>query len=210
MKELIDIVLENQSTVKDWKNDFHSEEWKQADELHFKMFGTRLNQTKNCGCLTDFYTALNSKRKLKNIMEKDTRKFLLKPDKLVMLHGLSKVVSASSSEEDHMLVLSIDPSQIVKFERYPENWEEIVNGGTMEQKTENQKEFIEAQAEEPVVIVELDLNSTKEKFEATNPRKAELEAMTAKDLKALIVENEMDIPKGNKAALVEFILEAEA
>lgn len=242
MEELIQRVLENQSTVNVWKNNFKSEEWNDANELHFKMYGVRLNQTKNCGCIPDFYKALNSTTP-KKIMEKQNRRFVLK-DKLIMMHREAKQFSKHSSEEDLIYLLSKHPDKIVDFETYPENWEEIVNAVTMEQKTENQKSFIKAQNDKPAVIVESDLNSVKEKFESmepigtateeattkpigtakpedveivnlsnedqlTGPRKAELEAMYAKELKALIVSMNLEVPTGNKGVLVQFIIDSE-
>jgi hypothetical protein len=224
MEELIQIVLSNQSTLKDWENDFRSEQWKAADNLHFQLFKSHLNQTKNCSCLTDFYNALNSKHKIDSIMAKENAQFVYK-DKVTTLHGLSKVISKNSSEEDLKMLLRISPAHIVYFERYPENWEEIVNGESEE--VEDNRAATEEATIEPIGTANEDdvtiVNFSEEEEEeedipsgssfdnAYNARKAELEAMKVNDLKAHIESGlKLEIPDGKKSDLVDFILKTEA
>ncbi len=161
METLIQSVLSNQSTLNEWKNDFNSEQWKQANELHFKLFKSHLNQTKNCGCLNDFYIALNSKHKIKNIMEKENRQFIIKSGALIMLHKEVKQFSEHSSEEDCIYLLSKYPAQIVNFERYPANWEEIVNAGALTSEENPRKAELESlkvnELKEIIVSMELEV-----------------------------------------------------
>lgn len=185
MEELIQKVLKNQSTLAIWKNDFKSEQWIDADNLHFQLFNSRLNQTKNCGCLNDFYKALNSKHKIDHIMNLENRNFLLKKDALVMIHREAKQFSHHSSEEDCIYLLSKYPERIKDFERYPSNWKEIVS----------------AESDEQHETINEDLNID---------RKNELLDMKSKDLKELIVSMGHEVPKGAKAVLVDFILKNEA
>ena len=172
MEELIQTVLKNQSTLAIWKNDFNSQEWKDADDLHFQLFNSRLNQTKNCGCLNDLYKALNSKYKIDHIMNLEDRNFLLRKDALVMIHREAKQFSHHSSEEDCIYLLSKYPERIKDFERYPSNWQEIVSAKSEEQHETTNKD-------------------------ANSDRKTELLEMKSKDLKELIPEGEI-ILNGNK------------
>lgn len=204
MEELIQRVLENQSTVNVWKNNFKSEKWNDANDLHVKMFGHHLTQTVGCKCLVDFYKALNSTT-IEKIMEKQNRRFVLK-DKLIMMHREAKQFSKHSSEEDLIYLLSKHPDKIVDFETYPENWKEIVNAGQITKDVDPNQFKAEG------------LEETKDSEESeeainegeSNPRKAELEAMTSKELKALIVSMDLEVPKGNKGVLVQFILDSES
>ena len=204
MEELIQIVLSNQSTLRKWKNDFKSEEWKQANELHNKMFDSSLTQSKNCGCLTDFYYALNSKHKIKHIMSKENAQFALKSNQLITLHGLGKILSEYSTEEEFKNLLRLYPNQIDKFERYPENWKEIVNAPNYTGDVDPNQFKVEP-FDKPVVNRVILAGEG-----SLDPRKSELEEMTSKELKAVISEMQLDIPKGNKGALVQFILDAES
>ena len=203
MIELIESVLKNQSTVDVWKNDFKSKEYEQAGELNKLLFGIPLNRTVGCQCVNDLYIYLNNKHKKQYLMNLENRQFLIKQNKLIQLHGLGKVLSSHSSEEDCIKLLKDNPSQIAHFERYPANWKEIVNG-----ETEEAEEVEEVEETDEVENVETE--KTQEEEEPNNNRKEELEAMTTKALKSLIIEKELEIPKGNKGVLVQFILDAEA
>jgi len=131
-------------------------------------------------------------------MEKKTARFVLKPG-LIMMHGESKQFSQHSSEQDLMYLLSKHPDKINKFERYPENWEEIVAEAYPVKVDEEEAEATNKTTD-----------STTEETTAENPRVAELEAMKAQDLKALIVSKGLEVPQGNKSELIQFIIESEA
>jgi hypothetical protein len=223
MEELIQIVLSNQSTLKDWKNDFRSEEYTLASNLNFRLFGMHLNQIKGCECVDDLYRHLNNKHKINSIMAKENAQFVY-TDKVTTLHGLKKVISKNSSEEDLKMLLRISPAHIVYFERYPENWEEIVNGESEE--VEDNRAATEEATIEPIGTANEDdvtiVNFSEEEEEedipsgssfdnAYNARKAELEAMKVNDLKAHIESGlKLEIPDGKKSDLVDFILKTEA
>ncbi len=201
MEELIQIVLSNQSTLRTWKNDFKSEEWKQANELHNKMFKSSLTQSKNCGCLTDFYLALNSKHKIKHIMAKENAQFKLKSGKLIQLHRYKKILSEHSSDEDFIDLLSKFPDQIHSFEVYPDNWKEIVNAPSYTKDVDPSQFKVEVKPEGTIIV------NSEPPVINDNYRRSELEAMKTKELKAVISEMQLDIPQGNKTALVQFILD---
>jgi hypothetical protein len=127
-------------------------------------------------------------------MEKQTARFILRPG-LIMMHGESKQFSQHSSEEELIYLLSKHPQHIKNFERFPDNWKEIVSEAYPAVKVEEVEEAADSDTEETT---------------AQNPRVAELEAMKAQDLKALIVSKGLEVPQGNKGDLVAFILKAEA
>jgi len=198
LEQLIEEVLANQSTSNKWKNDFKSPEWIAASNLNKELFGMYLNQSVGCQCLKDLYLYINNQEKKQRIMEKKTARFVLKPG-LIMMHGESKQFSQHSSEQDLMYLLSKHPDKINKFERYPENWEEIVAEAYPVQVDEEEAKTITETAD-----------STTEETTVENPRIAELEAMKAQDLKALIVSKGLEVPQGNKSELIQFIIESEA
>jgi len=207
LEQLIEEVLANQSTSNKWKNDFKSPEWIAASNLNKELFGMYLNQSVGCQCLKDLYLYINNQEKKQRIMEKKTARFVLKPG-LIMLHGESKQFSQHSSEQDLMYLLSKHPDKINKFERYPENWEEIV-AEAYPKKVEETEEVEEATTEMKVVKSNDSNESTTEDAPLDNPRVAELEAMTAQELKALIASKGLEIPQGKKADLVKFILDSD-
>jgi len=211
--QLIEEVLANQSTSNKWKNDFKSPEWIAASNLNKELFGMYLNQSVGCQCVKDLYLLIDNQQKKQRIMENKTARFVLKPC-LIMLHGESKQFSQHSSEEDLIYLLSKHPDKINKFERYPENWEEIV-AEIYPNELEETEEAEETTTETKVAksndsTTEDECCDDDEEPCAECARKAELEAMTAQELKALIVSKGLEIPQGKKADLVKFILDSEA
>jgi hypothetical protein len=210
MDTLIKIVLENQSTLRSWKNDFKSEEWQQADELHFKMFGTHLNQTKNCGCMTDFYNALNSKHKIKYIMSKSNKLFLIKNDSIIQSHKFG-IISNNSSDETFIAMLKVFPQNIDQLEKYPSDWEKLMNADVKE-VTETETEQLEKEKEEIDTKLEDARVDKSHKEIKQNQREIELNAMTNAVLKTMIEETlKVDLPEDTrKPSLVAFIIANEA
>ena len=212
LEQLIEEVLSNQSTVNKWKNDFKSPEWIAASNLNKQFFGMYLNQSVGCQCVKDLYLVINNREKKQRIMEKQTARFVLKPG-LIMMHGESKQFSQHSSEQDLMYLLSKHPDKIKKFERYPENWEEIVAEAypakTVEVKTTTESAPAINETTDSTTEDECCDNEHEEPC-AECARKAELEAMKVKDLKALIVSKGLEIPQGQKADLIQFIIDSEA
>jgi uncharacterized protein YifE (UPF0438 family) len=125
MLEEIDRVLSYQKTLKTWRNNHTSTEWIESNSLNRKLFGDSFSKSHNCGCVEDFFILLRLKREkiLKfGFMEK---KFILKKGKTIMSFDLG-LINEHSTDEQYIELIRRNPSQISKFEKFPENWEEIV------------------------------------------------------------------------------------
>lgn len=206
MEELIQIVLANYPTLKRWKNDFRSEEYLLASDLSNKLFGMPLNRVKGCECVNDLYIYLHNKHKINNIMAKENARFVLKPNKLITAHGCA-IISEHSRESDYIRLLQLYPAHIVSFERYPENWKEIVAGGIVDEETTEEVEELEV-----IYTGDVDYSAQFKVEEATETtRESELSEMKNAELKALISEMGLELPEDTrKAALVAFIIENES
>lgn len=125
MLEEIDKVLSYQKTLKMWRNNHTSTEWIESNALNRKLFGDSFSKSHNCGCVEDFFILLRLKREkvLKfGFMEK---KFIIKKGKTIMSFDLG-LINEHSTDEQCIELIRRNPSQISKFEKVPENWEEIV------------------------------------------------------------------------------------
>ena len=199
MKELISAVLENQSTVDNWRDDFRSDEYTQASQLNFNIFGMHLNQRRGCQCVNDLYRHLSSKNKIKNIMNKENAQFVLK-DVVITLHGLGKILGSSSTEEELKDLLRRFPNQIDKFEKVPSNWEEIVNG---------EDEAIQEAAKTKMKIIEFPEGTQMFSSKSYDETKLEFEAL---DITEEVLTDSLEGGRVDsiEEVLVDFILKAEA
>ena len=131
LEEKIKKVKGFKETVRVWKNDFNSEEYKLASSLNNDLFGLPLNRQKNCDCVNDllnYITQLNSS-KINQIKEKMESKFKLKKGTMIMVHGIDmQLTEANLTDEKAITLLKKYPKHIISFEVYPENWEELVIG----------------------------------------------------------------------------------
>ena len=123
MQELLEKVKLSESTKNKWRNDFQSEEWRNANTLNKHLFGITLNQSKGCQCLEDLFFMLN-KESIKN---KVMNQFKLKKGR-VITSFLHSTITEDSSDAEFIKALKASPATIKFFESYPENWEEIVSG----------------------------------------------------------------------------------
>ena len=168
MEKLIKQVFESHATLSEWRNNFKSNEWKALNELHVKMYGKKLTQTKNCGCVDDFWNALRSKTQTKLIekyMNKENARFVLKPNKIITVHGCT-VIGENSTEAQFINLLSLYPTHISSFEKYPQDWEKIVNS----------KQVVKT-VEEVVTVVETEAETTTNAVDYTDHTRKELIAV---------------------------------
>ena len=125
-QEVIDRVLMSQATLRSWRNKHNSTEWLEANAVNRALFSDTFSKAHNCGCVEDFFILLNLKLKKQSISEIMDRKFVLKKGKVVMSHGCD-IVTENSSDDQCIALLRVNKKHASKFERLPENWEEIVD-----------------------------------------------------------------------------------
>ena len=125
-QEVIDRVVMSQATLRSWRNKHNSNEWLEANAVNRALFGDTFSKAHNCGCVEDFFILLNLKLKKQSISEIMDRKFVLKKGKVVMSHGCD-IVTENSSDDQCIALLRVNKKHASKFERLPENWEEIVD-----------------------------------------------------------------------------------
>jgi len=220
LQDLIKYVLRNEKTRKQWRDKHQSEEWKAASKVNQMLYNKPLNRRVGCECLEDLYKLLKHRKTQNKIIMNKERKFILK-DRTIMLHGCDPV-TRNSSEEALIKILRKSKAHIVSFETYPENWEDIVDGKIGLDGAKATKPKAELKEADPEVEVK-EVDELVEEIEAegiddfeknadepTNAfEKSELEEMTNRQLKELIVEMSIDMPKKtNKATLIKTILNA--
>ena len=126
--EKIKQVLKTKATLSDWKNNFDSNEYKEASELNRILFGIPLNRIKNCDCVNDLmnYIFNLSDSKINQLKISMESKFKLKKGKLIMLHGIDmQITEANLTDEKALMLLKKYPAHISSFEVFPENWQEL-------------------------------------------------------------------------------------
>lgn len=135
-------VLEYEGTKEIWRNQYSSTEWQEASKLNDDLYGMPLNRS--CmKCLDDLFlllhwrvnkTKVQYKSQNKESME-EKKQFVLKPDQVVMSHRFPHPLDKNSSDEDLIKLLRINKKHINKFEKFPGNWEELVDAEDSKKKT---------------------------------------------------------------------------
>lgn len=143
--EKIERVLNYENTLNTWRSNFNSIEFKEASELNKALFGMEFNKSKNCDCVTDFFSLLKykiSKNKIVEIMEKE---FFIKKGKVIMNNNFAQAVTSGSSDADCIKLLQLNEKFISSFEKVPSNWKEIVFGKAKAKQVEEIVENKEAE-----------------------------------------------------------------
>ena len=123
MKELLEEVLTSEISIAKWRNDYNSNEWRNANKLNKHFFGISLNQSRGCKCVEDlFFYAKRQQIKL-TIMNK----FKLRKG-TVVTSFLHPTITEHSTDAEFINALKASPATIKFFIEYPENWQDIVSG----------------------------------------------------------------------------------
>lgn len=144
MQELLDKVLESESTKSKWRKDYTSVEWQNASKLNKILFGIHLNQSPNCQCLEDLF--MMAKRK--GIKSKIMQQFKLKKG-VVITSFLHATITEHSTDEDVLKALKVSKGIIKYFSVFPDNWEQLANGEKPKRKKKETLIVDEVIIEEP-------------------------------------------------------------
>jgi hypothetical protein len=123
MKELFEKVSQSESTKHIWRNDYNSEEWRNANTLNRHLFGMSLNQSAGCQCIEDLFLMLKRESTKTKIMNQ----FKLRKNS-VITSFLHPTITEHSTDAEFIAMLKVSPASIKYFVQFPENWKEIVNG----------------------------------------------------------------------------------
>ena len=126
MTTLLDIVKQSEKTKNIWREDYNSEEWKNANKLNILLYGMSLNQKPKCSCLEDLFFMLKSNNINQKFKDKMEQKFKIKKGKLVSSFKFGFHLSEQSNDEQIMEALRLDSNLIVYFDSYPEDWKIVV------------------------------------------------------------------------------------
>lgn len=126
MTTLLYIVKQSEKTKNIWREDYNSEEWKNANKLNILLYGISLNQKPKCSCLEDLFFMLKSNNINQKFKDKMEQKFKIKKGKLVSSFKFGFHLSEQSNDEQIMEALRLDPNLIVYFDSYPEDWKIVV------------------------------------------------------------------------------------
>lgn len=126
MTTLLDIVKQSEKSKNIWREDYNSEEWKNANKLNILLYGISLNQKPKCSCLEDLFFMLKSNNINQKFKDKMEQKFKIKKGKLVSSFKFGFHLSEQSNDEQIMEALRLDPNLIVYFDSYPEDWKIVV------------------------------------------------------------------------------------
>jgi hypothetical protein len=135
IEQLIEEVKSYKPTVNSWRNNFNSKEYQAASKLNKLLFGISLNRRKNCNCVDDLLLLIYSKT-INQKIETMNSNFRLKPNAMIMLHGIDAVTNDNLTDEIAINILKKYPSHSVTFEKLPTNWRELVTGKETKAKTE--------------------------------------------------------------------------
>jgi hypothetical protein len=127
--EQIKLVKSFKATVSSWKNDFQSEEYKQASKLNKLLFDIPLNKVRNCDCVHDLFAYISGldEQKIKQKQISMESNFKLKNNAVIQVHGLSIILTnANITDEKALQLLDKYPGHIVSFEKYPTNWKSLI------------------------------------------------------------------------------------
>lgn len=209
MEKLIERVKQSQKTLKTWRNDHTSIEWKEASKLNEILTGIPLNKARGCECVDDLFFLVN-RTSINQINNKMNQKFKVQTGKVIMLHGCTPVTD-KATDEQIMNLLKLSPAHIKSLETYPENWREICGldpeRSTSSQDDENSVVLTEGDAEADLNGKSRPDNPTDKAIEA---RKNDLLEMKNQELKGKIISMGGEIPKpSSKVNLVDAIIELE-
>ncbi|MEY4571070.1 MAG: hypothetical protein RLZ10_263 [Bacteroidota bacterium] len=128
LEKRIELAKSYEPTKKVWRHKASSDEFKFCNQLSQEIFGDILKIGK-CECVEIFFFKLNHQLKNEQIKEIMEKNFFVKQGKLIRPFGM-RAIGTNSSDEDCIRLLKANPKYITSFEKYPSNWEEIVNGKT--------------------------------------------------------------------------------
>jgi len=216
MKELINSVKKSESTLKAWRNNHNSQEWKDASKVNEFLTGIPLNKARGCECVEDLFFLIKRTNINQVIKIEMSREFTLKPGKVIMLHGCTPITD-KATDEQLINLLKLSPAHISQFESYPNNWKEICGmnetqaSNYLEDKETSSSNDESSNNEDSAQEEEEDNNSNDGGSPENEERKNKLLEMKNNDLKKILIEMSQELPKkANKSNLVDAILEAEA
>ena len=139
IEHLVDEVLNSLETVTAWKHDPSSIERRRMSKLHELMYGEALSAKPKCGCVEDFANVLHRyqrSRLLSKLEHMDKKQFVLKQGRILQNYVLAEPLSNASSDADCIKLLRATPGAIKHFEKFPDNWEELISEGPSQDSTE--------------------------------------------------------------------------
>ena len=128
---LLEEVRASENTKHLWRDDHASKEWKNANKLNIILFGMPLNNKPKCKCLEDLFFMLKSSNINRKFKEKNMQEFKVQKGKVISSHKFGFHLTEHSNDEQIIEALRLVPSLIGQMEKYPENWQVIVNGGAV-------------------------------------------------------------------------------
>ena len=119
---------------------FDEQQKKLIKSFYFTYFGKKLVERCN-NCFVDAYFELyNLSKNPEKIYNMENQQFQLKKGILISLHGQVKdLTRANCTDKDAIDLLKKYPGHISSFEKYPDNWQELISGKKykLETKDEN-------------------------------------------------------------------------
>ena len=105
---------------------FSSSDRELLEELNQQFFGKRITHT-GCGdCYRDAYVIIYNKLKREGNMPK-VSEYRIRPGEVVHFFGESEYYTLDVSSEVAERCLRKNPADIIKFDRYPEDWEKRIS-----------------------------------------------------------------------------------
>lgn len=132
--DLIDKVRQSEKTKHLWRDKYNSVEWKNANKLNILLFEMPLNNKPKCKCLEDLFFMLKSPNINQKYKKKMENRFKVKKGKVLGSHQFGFHLTEHSNDEQIMEALRLVPSLIAQMEKYPANWEQVVNGNEQVQE----------------------------------------------------------------------------
>lgn len=126
IQEKVYRALQYEQTVREWRRDYNSEEWRFCSALNIELYGKPFNRSINCECIDDFFLLLNFQNKQKRFKVMSEKKFHLKPGIVIQGQDFPNGVTSASSDQECILLLSKNKKNAKHFEKLPSDWEEIV------------------------------------------------------------------------------------
>ena len=147
MEKLINEVLSYEKTKTNWRNNYTSHEWQQANKLNKMLFKIGLNQSSGCQCLEDLFFYIKRVNFKENLKIMSDKQFKIKDGKLLMVHGFPPM-SNNTPDEEFIKMLKMNPALITSLAYYPSNWRDIVNGKKVKAEKVELKEVEETEVSE--------------------------------------------------------------
>jgi hypothetical protein len=194
LKERIEIALTYEKTKKQWRSKFSNDEFIFCSQLNFDLFGKKFNRSERCECIEDFFILIKNRIKNVEIM-----------DKLFITKGVirgtgMRPIGATSSDEDCIKLLKMNKNFIKHFEKYPANWEAIVDGEEAPAPVEvTAPAPVEVTAPAPVEV------TAPAPVEVVAPAPVEVVAMTVAQLKAHAKSIGLELISNRKETILEEI-----